>query len=69
MLSSAQGELAVAEILPLHYYNYQLGSLVIYEPIKSGSISEDRFYQMVGIEMGLKLLQANVFAYHVTFQS
>jgi hypothetical protein len=73
MFSEAKSELESAEILPTGRYHKE-GAVIIRELLKKGSISESAFYDLVNRDIGRKLLEKNVFAFHfkseeVTFQS
>jgi hypothetical protein len=73
MFSNAKVQLESAEILPGHRY-HKGGAMIIRELFKKGSISDDTYYGLVGVDTGKKLLETNVFAMHpnsreITFQS
>ncbi|KIX01032.1 uncharacterized protein Z518_10098 [Rhinocladiella mackenziei CBS 650.93] len=67
------GQLMSAQVLPAHRYHKE-GAVIIRELLKKGSISSNAFYKLVGADTGDKLLEANIFAFHlnsreITFQS
>jgi hypothetical protein len=73
MLNSAEYQLEAAEVTP-HSRYHKNGAAVIRELLKEGSISREAYFNIVGREIGHKLLVKNVFAHHfdsnqVTFQS
>ena len=73
MFSNIKSQLLSAEIAPEHRYHKD-GAKIIRELLKKGSISEDAYYSLVGRDTGIKLLEANIFAFHynsqeITFQS
>jgi hypothetical protein len=73
MFSDAKSQLKSAEILPKHHYHKE-GAMIIRELFKKGSISDDTYYSLVGVDIGDKLLETNIFAFHfdsreITFQS
>ncbi|KIX09924.1 uncharacterized protein Z518_01005 [Rhinocladiella mackenziei CBS 650.93] len=73
MLNDAKGQLLDAEVLPKRRYHKE-GAVIMRELLKKGSISWDAFYDLVDADAGDKLLEANIFAFHlnsqeITFQS
>jgi hypothetical protein len=73
MFSELKIQLQDAEIYP-KYGHYEDGAKIIRELLKEGSISEDTYNSLVGVDTGDKLLEANLFALHfssrkITFQS
>jgi len=73
MFADAKSQLNIAGVPPGSPYHKQ-GAAVISELLKKGSISEDDYIALAGHDIGDKLLEANVFAFHfdsrqVTFQS
>ena len=73
MFHDAERQLALAEILPYNRYHKE-GAKIIYELLKTGSISSKAYFDLVGREVGSRLLETNVFALHfnsgqITFQS
>ena len=73
MFADARGQLRVAEILSELRYHVQ-GAAVISALLEKGSISEEEYMALTGRQIGEKLLEANVFAFHfdssqITFQS
>ena len=73
MLSMAKKELDSAEFLPAGRYHKE-GGVIIRELLKKESIPERTFYDLVGREIGDKLLEKTVFTLHfvsreVTFKS
>jgi len=73
MISDANARLDLAEISPGRRYHKQ-GARVMSELLKKGFLSADEYIELTGREIGRKLLEANVFAFHynsrqVTFQS
>jgi len=73
MFSSAEEQLKTAEILPEHRYHKD-GAKIVRELLRKGSISRSTFYGLVGVDTGDKLLETNIFAFHlnsreITFQS
>ena len=73
MFSNIKSQLQSAEIAPEHRYHKD-GAKIVRELLKEGSISEDTYYSLVGVGIGNKLLETNVFAFHfnsreITFQS
>ncbi|KIX03468.1 uncharacterized protein Z518_07020 [Rhinocladiella mackenziei CBS 650.93] len=73
MLNDAKRQLLSAEVYPACRYHKE-GAMIIRELLKKGSISWDAFHGLVGIDTGNKLLEANIFAFHlnsqeITFQS
>ena len=73
MLSKTKSQLETAEVYPGYRY-HEKGAVIIRELLKKGSISDDTYYGLIGVDTGLKLLETNVFAMHVksrklTFQS
>lgn len=73
MFRDAQSQLALAEILPHDRY-HESGAMIIRELVKKGCISYDAYFDLVGREVGNRLLETNVFALHldssqITFQS
>ena len=61
MLSKAKKQLEYAEINP-HARYHKEGATVVRELLKKGSISEEAYIDLVGIETGRKLLGKNGFA-------
>ncbi len=73
MFYDAESQLKIAEILPEYRYHKE-GEAVVRELLKKGSISAPRYFKLVGSKVGEKLLETNVFAFHInsrqiTFQS
>ena len=73
MFYNAQNQLEAAEILPGYRY-HEDGAVIVRELLKKGSILDETCYNLVGIKSTKKLLETNVFAFHVnsreiTFQS
>jgi hypothetical protein len=73
MFADTEEKFKSAEILPMHRYHKD-GAKVIRELLKTGSISRSTLYDLVGVNIGDKLLETNTFAFHhhsqeVTFQS
>jgi hypothetical protein len=73
MFSKAKGQLTSAEVLSDSRYHKD-GAKIIHELIKKGSISENAYYSLIGRDIGNKLLEKDIFAYHfnsgeITFQS
>ena len=73
MLSDAKSQLAFAMVLPHDSYHKE-GATIIHELLEKGSISSDRYFDLIGREVGNMLLETNVFAQHfsletITFQS
>ncbi|KIX03339.1 uncharacterized protein Z518_06891 [Rhinocladiella mackenziei CBS 650.93] len=73
MFSDAERQLPSAEVLPHRRYHKE-GAVIIRELLKNGTISWDTFYDLVGANIGDKLLEAHIFALHsnseeITFQS
>jgi hypothetical protein len=64
MFFDAEGELQSAELLPEHRYHKE-GREIIRELLEKGSISQRTLYRRVGIDTGNKLLETNVFAFHI----
>ena len=72
MLSEASIQFEFAQLDRLSPYHRQ-GTAIISALLKKGSISKREYYDIVGRNLGAKLLETNVFALHVdsrvTFQS
>jgi hypothetical protein len=73
MFSCASSQLGSAEILPRLRY-HKAGATIIRELFGKESISEDTYYGLVGIDIGHKLLETDIFAHHfypgkITFRS
>jgi hypothetical protein len=73
MFAGIRTQLKDAEILP-KFRHHKQGAAVISELLKKGSISQEEYIDLAGNEIGRKLLESNVFAFHfwtgrVTFQS
>jgi hypothetical protein len=73
MFEEAANQLKSAEIFP-DYANYEKGKRVVHELLKKESISEAKYYQIMGPKLGKEVLAHNVFALHfnsgqITFQS
>ena len=64
MFYEAESQLKAAELLPERRY-HRPGGGVINEILKKGSISSGDYYQLVGAYTGDRLLETNVFAYHI----
>jgi hypothetical protein len=64
MFSDAEAQLEAAKILPGHDY-YKHGAVIIRELLREESISERTYYRLAGVNVGKKLLEKNVFAFHV----
>jgi hypothetical protein len=67
MFSDAASQLKAAEILPGRRYHKD-GAAIIRELLKKGSISDSTYYDLVDADIGDKLLEANVFAFHVILE-
>jgi hypothetical protein len=73
MFNNVESQLDIAEILPHKAYHKE-GAIIIRELLEKESISKQTYFDLLGDEVGRKLLGKNVFAYHfasktVTFQS
>ena len=73
MLAGALAQLKAAKILPGFCYHKQ-EKAVISKLLEKGSLTEKEYIALTGREVGEKLLEANIFAFHfisneVTFQS
>jgi hypothetical protein len=73
MFSDVKSQLSSAEILPGHRH-HRAGAITVRELLRKGSISDDAYYNLVGVDIGKTLLKTNVFTMHVnsrriTFQS
>ena len=73
MFNNAKNQLNIAKILPYESYHKE-GAIIIRELLEKGSISKEKYFDLLGYEVGRKLLESNAFAYHfasktVTFQS
>jgi hypothetical protein len=73
MFSDAKSQLQSAEISPKHRYHKE-GAAIIRELLEKKSISQNTLYDRVGVDIGNKFLNTNVFALHfaseeITFQS
>ena len=73
MFRVAKSQLTLAEILPYDRYHKE-GAKIIHELLKKGSMSNKAYFDLVGLEVGSRLLETNVFALHfdsgqITFQS
>jgi len=55
----AKNQLLDAEILPGRRY-HKAGTVIIQELLKKGSITEDAYYALVGVDTGDRLLEKNV---------
>ena len=66
MLSDAKSQLAFAMVLPNYRYHKE-GATIIHELLEKGSISSDRYFDLIGREVGNMLLETNVFAEHFRF--
>jgi hypothetical protein len=64
MFSDAASRLKAAEILPGRRCHKD-GAVIIRELLKKGSMSDSTYYDLVDADIGDKLLEANVFAFHV----
>ena len=64
MFYDAERQLKTAEVLPGCRYHKD-GAGIIRELLKKGFISKETYYDLVGIEIGDKLLETNVFAFHI----
>ena len=64
MFSGAKRELKRASILPGDPYHKD-GGVIIRELLKKGCISEDTYRGLIDVVTGDKLLEANVFSFHV----
>jgi len=64
MFSKANIELEAASILPGDPYHKD-GAVIIRELLKKGCISEDTYRGLIDVVIGEKLLETNVFAFHV----
>ena len=73
MFINIRRQLKSAEILPERRYHKE-GAKIVRELLKKESISYNAYYNLVGADTGDKLLETNIFAFHVnseeiTFQS
>jgi hypothetical protein len=73
MFSDARRQLESAKILRGRQYHKD-GAAIIRELLKKESISYNAYYNLVGADIGDKLLETNIFALHynsqeITFQS
>ena len=73
MLRDSKTQLEIANVLPKQRYHKE-GATIIHELLEKGSISSDRYFDLIGREVGNMLLETNVFAQHfsletITFQS
>lgn len=73
MFDDAKSELKSADIFP-SYPRDKEGAKVIRQLLQKGSMSDVAFSKLVGADVGNRLLESNVFAYHlksqeITFQS
>ena len=73
MLRDSKTQLEIANVLPKQRYHKE-GATIIRELLEKGSISSDRYFDLIGREAGNRLLETNVFAQHfsletITFQS
>ena len=74
MFFDARSQLKFAEIFPVHRYHKD-GAVIIRELLKKGSILDDTYYGLVGVDTGDRLLETNVFVerhgypIEITFQS
>jgi hypothetical protein len=73
MFANAESQLKSAGILPKHEYHKD-GAKIVRELLTKGSISRSTLYSLVGVDIGDKLLETNIFAFHfdsgeITFQS
>lgn len=73
MFFYAKDRLRAAEVLPGRRY-HEDGAKIIRELSKCGSIREDYYYRLVGVDTGDKLLETDIFAFDfnsrmITFQS
>ena len=68
MLSDAKTQLKIAMFLPKHCYHKE-GATIIRELLEKGSMSSDRYYDLIGHETGHKLLETNVFAQHFSLET
>ena len=73
MFYNAKSQLETAEIVPGCRYHKD-GAAIIRELLKKGFISDSTYNKLVGIKIGKKLLETNIFAFHInsseiTFQS
>jgi hypothetical protein len=73
LFDDAKDELDIAGLYPKDVRNKK-GVLAIRELLKRESISRDTYDDLVGLDLGEKLLETNVFSYHirsdqVSFQS
>ena len=64
MFSDAKSELKAASILRGGRYHKD-GGVIIRELLKKGCIPEDTYRDLIDTETGEKLLETNVFAFHV----
>ena len=64
MFSNAKAQLEAAQILPGQEY-YKHGAVIIRELLREESISDCTYYSLAGVNVGKKLLEKNVFAFHV----
>ena len=64
MLDDAEWQLKASGMLPgrLHH---KPGAVIINELLKKGSISSKAYYKLVEPYTGDKMLETNVFAYHI----
>lgn len=73
MFNDAEAQLKSAKILPSGPH-HKKGAVIIRELLRKGSISEDAFYNLIGIDIGDELLESNIFTYpsysnEIAFQS
>ena len=73
MFNDARSQLNIAKILPHKDYHKE-GGIIIHELLEKQTLSSETYFDLLGDEIGEKLLETNVFAYHfasntVTFQS
>ncbi|KIX04022.1 uncharacterized protein Z518_07575 [Rhinocladiella mackenziei CBS 650.93] len=61
VFSDAKRQLLSAEVLPHRRYHKE-GAVIIRELLKNGTVLWDTFYDLVGANIGDKLLEANIFA-------
>ena len=64
MFRDAKSQLTLAELLSHDRYHKD-GATIIRELLKKESISDEAYFDLIGREVGNKLLEANVFALHV----
>jgi len=64
MLDAAESQLRASGMLSGSLY-HRPGAVIINELLKKGSISSKAYYKLVDAYTGDKMLETNVFAYHI----